>query len=115
MEIKLINENWEEDFAKAGENNFKALGFKPITYFENVISHWKEIILRNNGISEKSFKIQDEFNKEFKNHINESVKTIVNEFENKNYRLEYCAEKLYNEFPLQEKEIFENIVKKCIK
>ena len=67
-------------------------------YESNVRSHWLDIVMEENNISEKDFKMIDKLSNLLDLYIdehNDIYKTIVIEFEKQSSRYQFCAEHLY--------------------
>ena len=88
-----------KDFGTYLNENSSEIFSKKRTYLDDVKSHVIQIIMDENGISEKSFKeidkVMDICKKSFE--ISEFIKQTCDEFEFSNKRSEYCAEYIYNQ------------------
>jgi hypothetical protein len=68
------------------------------TYIDAVSSSLIDIIMRENGVSEKDFTRVDVIMKNVKTLLttNDEAKEIIGEFESENKRVEFCAEYIYH-------------------
>jgi hypothetical protein len=68
------------------------------TYSDEVSSSLIDIIMRENGVSEKSFSRVDAIMKNVKELLtnNKEVKDIIAEYETENKRSNFCAEYIYH-------------------
>lgn len=93
-----LNEGFRDVFKKG---DIKDLFNRKNSYKDGVASCLTDIITKERGISEKSFNMYDDVMKEVENFYNsneEVIKKLVDSFEQKKCRKEFCAETIYNEY-----------------
>ena len=106
------NDNWMEEFNKTAKSNAEWLGIKQPEwpYEDSVRKNWMYILTEENSISEKDYINYDRIKGYLDNFIdehNDTYKTIIQEFEKKDSRYQFCAEHLNAIYPLDLEEIIQ--------